>query len=67
MVCLSNFKVSTHLVDVAEQASEFQRRFGKTLEFKGQLFPENFHHDETSSGGFPEIILQNSKVVLIED
>ena len=30
-------KVSSHLVDVAEQANEFQRRFGKALDLKQSL------------------------------
>ena len=47
--------VSSHLVDVAEQASEFQRRFGKMLGFKHNFFLKIAIMMKLRLGGFQRL------------
>ena len=54
--------VSTHLVDVAEQASEFQRRFGKTLGFKQNFFLKIVIMMKFRLGGFQRLFYRIARL-----
>ena len=54
--------VSTHLVDVAEQASEFQRRFGKTLRFKHKFFLKIVIMMKLRLGGFQRLFYRIARL-----
>ena len=54
--------VSSHLVDVAEQASEFQRRFGKTLGFKHNFFLKIVIMMKFRLGGFQRLFYRIARL-----
>ena len=54
--------VSTHLVDVAEQASEFQRRFGRTLRFKHNSFLKIVIMMKLRLGGFQRLFYRIARL-----
>ena len=54
--------VSSHLVDVAEQASEFQRRFGKALRFKHNFFLKIVIMMKFRLGGFQRLFYRIARL-----
>lgn len=54
--------VSSHLVDVAEQASEFQRRFGKTLGFKHNFYLKIVIMMKFRLGGFQRLFYRIARL-----